>query len=82
MPRASRIVFVVRTDGEENSSREFKDRIVKMIKQKIDADNWKYVFLSADPDAAMAYKKSGMGIQAARVSLASIVAAHRSWSGQ
>jgi len=71
MPRASRVVFVVMTDGQENSMREFKDRIVKMIKQKIDADNWQFVFLSADPDAvndainygfapdaAMAYQKS------------------------
>ncbi len=54
-----RVVIVVITDGQENASREFrKDQIAKMIKDRQDADDWQFVFLSADLDSigdAMSY---------------------------
>ena len=60
----ARVVFVIITDGQENSSKEFrKDQIVKMLQQKQDQDGWQFVFLSADLASindAMAY-----GFQAA-----------------
>lgn len=50
----SKVVVVVITDGQENSSREFKkDQIVKMIKEKTEKYNWQFVFLSADLNAFM-----------------------------
>jgi hypothetical protein len=50
--RPSKIVFVVVTDGQENSSREFrKDRIKKMIQEKTEKNDWQFVFLSADLSA-------------------------------
>lgn len=52
--RPSKVVVVVITDGQENSSLEFrKDQIVKMVKEKTEKDNWQFVFLSADLDAFM-----------------------------
>lgn len=52
--RPSKVVVVVITDGQENSSREFKkDQIVKMIKEKTEKYNWQFVFLSADLNAFM-----------------------------
>ena len=50
--RPETIVFVIVTDGAENASTEFRrDQIRKLIERKTNADNWKFVFLSADLDA-------------------------------
>ena len=50
--RPSKAVFVVITDGQENSSREFRrDQIMKMINEKEKQSGWQFVFLSADLDA-------------------------------
>lgn len=51
--RPSRVVMVIITDGQENSSREFnKKQIEKMIKAKQENCDWQFVFLSADLSAA------------------------------
>ncbi|WP_303680826.1 vWA domain-containing protein, partial [Pelodictyon luteolum] len=54
LPEAERpgnIMVAVITDGEENSSREFrKEQIEKMIKAKT-AGGWTFIFLSADLNA-------------------------------
>lgn len=48
----SRVVMVIITDGQENSSREFrKDQVGKMIREKQEKSSWQFVFLSADLDA-------------------------------
>lgn len=50
--RPSKIVMVIVTDGQENSSLEFKrEQIVKMIKEHKEKDNWQFVFLSSDLDS-------------------------------
>jgi len=50
--RPSKVIMVIITDGQENSSREFqKDQIVKMISEKKVKGDWQFVFLSADLDA-------------------------------
>ncbi len=47
--RPDRIVMVIITDGQENSSREFdKAQVEKMIKAKQEKSGWQFVFLSAD----------------------------------
>ena len=47
--KPSGVVFVVITDGKENSSKEFRrDQIVKMLNEKQEKDDWQFVFLSAD----------------------------------
>jgi len=44
----TKILFIVLTDGEENSSKEFnKDSISKLIKEK-ETIGWEFVFLGAD----------------------------------
>jgi len=49
---ADKIILVVITDGQENSSIEFnKAQIAKMIKERQEKDNWQFVFLSADLDS-------------------------------
>jgi hypothetical protein len=50
--RPSKVIFVIITDGEDNSSREFsKDNVCKMIESKESDDGWAFVFLAANQDA-------------------------------
>lgn len=54
------VLFVIMTDGEENSSKEYtKDGIFKLIEDK-KADGWQFVFLGANQDAYVA--GAGMGV--------------------
>lgn len=58
--RPSNVYFVVMTDGEENSSREYSnDTIKRMIKEQETKYNWKFVFLGANQDAIAAGKQIG-----------------------
>lgn len=46
--KADRYIFVVQTDGQENSSKDFDLATVqKMFKEKEEADNWTIVFLGS-----------------------------------
>lgn len=50
--RPGLVVFVVMTDGEENSSQEFaKATIKKMIEHQQSTYNWQFTFLGANQDA-------------------------------
>ncbi len=89
--RPEKLVMVVITDGQENSSVEFKKgQIVKMIKQKQKKDDWQFVFLSADLDSiddageygfhnasTMAFDKDAKGIAGAFDSLSYQVSEYR-----
>ena len=81
--RPAKVVFVVVTDGQENSSREFqKDQIERMIRERTEKDDWQFVFLSADlaaiqdaravgihADSSLFYDKSARGTAGAWASL-------------
>lgn len=46
------VLFVITTDGEENSSKQFtKSQIKKMIKHQTNGHGWKFMFLGANMDA-------------------------------
>ena len=66
MPEADRpglVVFVIVTDGKENSSHEFtKAQIKAMIDRQQTTYNWHFTFLGADQDAFA--EAGGMGIAA------------------
>jgi len=73
--RPGKLVVVVVTDGQENSSREFSlERVKQLIVEKQEKAGWQFVYLSADLDAVddaiqsgfmrdsvMAYDKSRKG---------------------
>ena len=63
--RPSKVIFVILTDGEENSSKEFtKEQINNMITHQKDVYNWEFIFLAANQDAI---KEAGaIGINAAQ----------------
>jgi hypothetical protein len=54
--RPGHVIFVIATDGEENSSVEYpgqagKDRIAAMVTEQTDRYQWQFVFIGADIDA-------------------------------
>lgn len=88
----ARVVVVVVTDGQENSSREFKKgQVAKMVKEKQEKAGWQFVFLSADMAAigdavevgilgasAMAFAGTAGGTAAAWASVSKNCADYRS----
>lgn len=64
--RPKLVVFVVMTDGQENSSKEYKrEKVREMVKRQTDDYSWEFVFLAAGPDA---FDESvGMGFAASNV---------------
>lgn len=64
--RPGLVIFVVMTDGQENSSKEFsKTQIKQMIERQQSVYNWHFTFLGANQDAFA--EAGGLGIQAAGV---------------
>lgn len=50
--RPDKVIFVIITDGEENSSHEFtKGQISDMVKHQIEKYNWQFLYLGANVDA-------------------------------
>jgi len=65
-PKVDKIVTVIMTDGEENSSREWTHHAVKaLIEQKEKEGNWTFVFLGAGLDAW--HQGRSYGVQLANV---------------
>lgn len=57
-------LFVVLTDGYENSSKEYKAEDMKKLKEKFEAkDNWTFVYLGANQDAFAVSKSYGFTTQ-------------------
>ena len=50
--RAEKVIFIIITDGEENSSREFSaDTVRKLISEEKERYGWEFLFLGANIDA-------------------------------
>lgn len=50
--RAEKVICVIITDGEENSSREFSlEKVKQLVEQHKEKANWEFVFLGANMDA-------------------------------
>lgn len=74
--RPGRVIFVILTDGFENSSKEYsKEKVFEMIKHQKEKYNWQFLFLGANQDAiqagagygisqgqSMTYAASGAGV--------------------
>ena len=90
----NKIIVVIQTDGQDNSSKEFdKNKIKEMIKQKEDED-WKVIFLGANQDAitaagslginqnrAMSYSQTPQHVNSCFRSLSAAVSRNRSGAG-
>ena len=63
--RPSKIIFVILTDGAENSSKEFsQSQVQEMIKHQQEKYSWQFVFLGADQDA---FQGKSIGVSAQNV---------------
>ena len=59
--RPEKTIFIITTDGLENSSREFTyDKIKKLLTQKQEKDGWEFLFLGANIDAIEVAGKMGI----------------------
>ena len=65
--RPAKTMFVITTDGQENSSHEFSyEKIKKMVEKKQEKKQWEFLFLGANMDAISA--AADIGIKADRAS--------------
>lgn len=59
--RPSKVIFVIITDGQENSSKEFTyEQIKSMIEEQTNKYGWKFVFLGANQDAVLSGGRLGI----------------------
>lgn len=59
--RPDKVVFVIMTDGEENSSRKFTAEMIKsMVEHQSSQYNWQFIFLGANQDACLVAKAYGI----------------------
>ncbi len=87
MPEPDRpglVIFVIMTDGLENSSREFtKSQIKEMIQEQQSKYNWHFTFLGADQDAFAEARVIGIdGVYAAQYSKEKVASAYRGTSSK
>jgi uncharacterized protein YegL len=89
--RPAKVIFVIITDGEENSSKEYtREKVKGMITHQQEKYNWSFVFLGANIDAiqaagymgisgynAMNYAPTGVGMAAAFGTTSSNMASYR-----
>lgn len=59
--RPANVVFVVVTDGEENSSKEWtRDKLFEAVKRQTEEYGWQFLFLAANQDAVAEGHKYGV----------------------
>jgi hypothetical protein len=59
--RPARVVFVIITDGAENSSREYtSNQIKEIIQHQSEAYNWQFVYLGANQDSFASASQIGI----------------------
>jgi hypothetical protein len=76
--RPGLVVFVILTDGQENSSREFQlAKIKEMVQHQQDVYKWQFTYLGANQDAFA--EAGGMGIQQAQAANYAVAKTFQAW---
>jgi uncharacterized protein YegL len=93
--RPGKVIVVVMTDGEENSSIEYtREKVMGMVQHQQEAYGWQFLFLGAGPDAitqagamgikpqaAMIYNATSLGVGKALASTNDVVRSVRTSGG-
>ncbi|MDR3107550.1 MAG: VWA domain-containing protein [Bifidobacteriaceae bacterium] len=59
--RADKVIFIIITDGFENSSRKYRaDQVKEMVKRARDKDGWEFIFIGANMNAIAAAADYGI----------------------
>lgn len=61
--KANKVVLMIQTDGQENSSREFSGAAIKALIAKRQAEGWEFIFMGADLTNTYAMS-AGLGMRA------------------
>lgn len=62
--RPSKVIFLIITDGQENSSREYSASTIKnMVEHQKNVYNWEFVFMGANIDAIAAGANLGVDVR-------------------
>ena len=62
--RPQKVIVAILTDGQENSSREYKlEKIKEMITHQTEKYQWEFIFLGANQDAFEEAAKIGISLQ-------------------
>jgi hypothetical protein len=94
--RPEKVILVILTDGEENSSREYSYQMIQeMIKKQQDVFSWEFVFLGANIDAkrigtnlgikggnSMTFMASAKGVGSTFESMSANMTSYRGMSAQ
>lgn len=65
--RAEKVMFVIITDGEENSSREYSsDKVKAQIERQKEKYGWEFIFLGANIDAVETAARFGIAYDRAQ----------------
>ncbi len=64
--RPEKIIFVILTDGQENSSKEYtRERVFAMIQEQTKTYNWQFIYLGSNQDAFAVGQSFGVRGQSA-----------------
>ena len=75
------VIFVIITDGDENTSREYtKEAVNKMIDTLTKEEGWKFLFLAANQDTIAAGGSIGISASNSMTYAATTAGAQNSWT--
>lgn len=84
--RPNKVIFVIITDGEENSSREFAGpnghkQIMEMIQHQTEKYSWQFMYIGANQDAIQVGNALGISAGSSMSYAASTVGTQNTWKG-
>lgn len=71
---AEKVIVVILTDGEENSSHEYTNDVVKILTESAQNDEWSFIYLGANQDAFSVASTFGINVNSSLNSVSAYAA--------